>query len=201
MPEDVIPAIGQCPENYFTGNSQIVTGELPALLNQIANAERMRHKETITPSDSQIQPGLGPIPIVFGSVMGLQYDQPATDKAFRTMKIDECFVDNASFHIHWTKSGNGDELGSTVRWRVRYTIFDGEDEIALVTPTELLLNDTYEDDGTTTRITYRTADIPAPGLIAGYYIGACGDIDTAGTNLSDPVLLSADLIYNERINR
>jgi hypothetical protein len=37
-PRDPLPQLGQVPDPYFTGGSRITSGELPALLNQLAQA-------------------------------------------------------------------------------------------------------------------------------------------------------------------
>lgn len=168
-----------------------------------ASTEETRtfHKPTITPSEAEVAPGAGPSPVVFGTVMGLDFDNP-TDKAYRVLKIDTNFVGNASFHVHWTKSGDANESGNTVRWRLSYTVFNGNsDEVALVAPTIITFDDTYDDSGTTSRIIHRSPNIDATGFQAGYYVGLCLDYDNANTTLaSTPVAISADLLWEGTVN-
>ncbi len=171
----------------------------------VAFATRTVHKPTVTPSDAQIQVGLGPVPVVYGSTMGLEYDN-ASDAAYRVMKIDYSFTGDgsgadASFHVHWTKAGNADESTKVVRWRISYTVFDGADDDINVSPTVLDLDDTYDDAGTTTRIVHRTANVAAPGFVAGQYLGVKLEYVAANTTLvSNPVVVSCDLLYTNTIN-
>lgn len=165
---------------------------------------RVFHKPTVTPDGAVSAPGQGPQPIVFGTVMGLDFDTP-TDVAYRIMKMDSNMVAQSnpsvtaltSFHVHWTKSGDGDESGNTVRWRLSYTVFDGEsEEVALATPTVVEWDDTYVDAGTTTRIIYRTGNVEVTDLTPGYYIGVALEYVPANTTLlSTPVVISADLLW------
>lgn len=179
------------------------TDSLESSITSLEGATRIFHKPTVTPSDALPQPGQGPQPIVFGTVMGLEYDN-ANDRAFRILKIDDNFVnDNATFHVHWTKSGDIDESGNGVRWRLSYTVFDGaSDEVALVTPTVIEWADTYIDSGTTSRIIYRTPDIAATGFVAGYYLGLVLEyVDSETTLTSNPVVVSADLLWEGTVNQ
>jgi hypothetical protein len=165
----------------------------------------MIHKAAASPSDASSQPGQGPQLIVFGTVMGLDYDNP-TDAAYRIMKIDKTFVGDgsgadASFHVHWTKSGDADESGNTIRWRLSYTLFDGSSDDIVVAPTVVDFDDTYVDAGTTSKIVYRTPSVPATGLVPNYYMGIKLEYVPANTTLtSTPVCVSCDLLFRNRIN-
>jgi len=132
-----------------------------------------------------------------GSIIGLEFDNPATDVSYRVMKIDNNFIGLPSFHVHWTKSGNGDESGNNIQLRLEYTVFNGNsDEVALVSPSVIEWTDTYEDSGTTSRIVYRTPNIAAEGFIANYYVGLALSVVPGGTTLtSNGVVVSADLIF------
>jgi hypothetical protein len=171
----------------------------------VAFATRTIHKPTVTPSDAQVQVGLGPVPVVYGSTMGLQYNDPS-DAAFRVLKIDYSFTGDgtgtdASFHVHWTKASDADESGNVVRWRLSYTVFDGIGDDINVAPTVLDMDDTYIDAGTTTRTVYRTANVAAPGFIKGQYLGIKLEYVSGDTTLvSDPVVVSCDLLYTNTIN-
>lgn len=169
----------------------------------LANTSDTRtfHKPTITPSDSEVQPGQGPAPIVFGSTMGLHFDN-TTDKAYRIIKVPSNYTGPATFHIHWTKSGDADESGNVIEWRINYTLFNGSSQDINTTPTVVTLTDTYEDNGTTSRIVYRTANSTEIPLIANYYLGIQLDYVAGNTTLiSTPVAISADLLWEGYINQ
>lgn len=171
------------------------------------------HKPTITPAEAEPAPGLGPVPVVLGnSVIGLHFDN-TTDRAYRLMKIDTTFVvggdgpagdgSNASFHIHWTKAVDTDQSGATVRWRLTYTIFDGNSDEITAGGTQGFIewDDTYDDAGTTTRIVYRTGNEPVAGFVPGYYVGMCLEYIPASTTLvGGPVVISTDLLFRNLIN-
>lgn len=159
------------------------------------------HEPVITPVGSEPRPGRGPSIELIGTVLGLEYDN-ANDEAYRDLKIPDTYVGDAAFHVHWTKAGNANEQGNSIRWRLRYTVYNGStDNVALVTPTELIWDDVYEDSGTTTRIVHRTNDLEAPGFIAGYYVGAVLDyIDEETTLSSNPIAISVDFTWTGRIN-
>lgn len=185
-----------------------VSGTIKTNGSIVANQDQTKtiHKPTITPDNSQTAPGLGPQPIAFGSVMGLEFDNPATDSAYRIMKIDDTFSgdgsgNNASFHIHWTKSGDVNENGNTVRWKLSYTVFNGTSDDVNATPTELIFDDTYEDSGTTSKIVHRTTNITASGFIPNYYLGVKIETMVTGSTLSsNAVLISCDLLFSNYIN-
>lgn len=159
------------------------------------------HKPTITPTDSKVQPGQGPIPIVFGSTVGLHFDN-TTDKAYRFLKIPNNYVGPATFHIHWTKSGDVNELDNVVEWKLSYTVFDGKTQDVNITPSEVTLTDTYTDNGTTSRIIHRTANSVEIPLVNNYYLGLQIEYVPGNTTLvSDPVLISADLLWVGYVNQ
>lgn len=138
--------------------------------------ERGYHQPTITPNSGSNAPGQQPALELIGSILVANYTLN-TDTAYRLFKIPSSYVDNAAFHIHWTKEagagGDGDQSFNSVRWRISYIVFPGSGADVNVAPTVLDLDDTYEDDGTTTRVMYRTADAPASGFIPNYYVGVC----------------------------
>lgn len=174
-------------------------------LIELENTTRLTHKPTVTPAESTSAPGQGPTPILLGTVLGLHYDN-TTDASYRIFKIPSTFVGDASFHIHWTKSANAAETGNTVRWRISYTVFQGNNaEIANgVSPTVLTVDDTYDDSGSdTSRIVYRTPNIVVTDFVPAYYVGLCVDYVSGSTTLStsNPVLISADLLLREYINQ
>jgi len=165
------------------------------------NATRRIHKPTITAELSSGSPGQVPDPIVFGSTIGLEFGG-ASDAAYRIFKISAAYVSDATAHVHWTKSADGDESGNTVDWRIQYTVFDGlSQDIGLVTPSEVTISDTYVDASTdATRIVYRTDLAPLSGFVPDYYVGI--RIDTPSNTLaSNPVLISVDVGEVELINR
>lgn len=172
----------------------------------IADTIKTIHKPTITPANSKSAPGQGPQPIVYGSTIGLEFDTPATDNAYRIMKIDGTFAgdgsgSDASFHVHWTKGTDVNESGNTVVWRLEYTVFDGSSNDINIAPTVIQFTDTYDDTGTTTRIVNRTSNISATGLIPLYYMGVGLSVVTGGTTITNPVLISCDLLFKNYVNQ
>jgi hypothetical protein len=177
----------------------------------LKDTARVFHKPTLTPDVGAAGSGTSPTAINFGSVVGLNYNN-AADLAYRVLKIPNnlvvagnppAVVPRADFHIHWTKSADTDMSGATIRWQLRYTVFNGiSDEIALVGSTLVEWDDTYDDAGTTTRIVHRTAnsaDVSAD-LIPGNYIGVSVGFDTGNTTLANPVVISADLLWKGWLN-
>lgn len=196
----VVPRLGEIPARYFAGGANCTTGELREMLNAHALATRIIHKPTATVHDAEVAPGFGPTPVVLDTVvLGLKFDL-VTDVAYRILKIPNNFEGSPTFHVHWTKSSDADESGKTIRWRIRYTVFDGIDDEVSGSPTEAVLDDTYEDSGTTTRVVYRTADVEATGFQANYYCGIALDYVAAQTTLASPVVVSADLLMSAYIN-
>lgn len=126
-----------------------------------------------------------------------------TDGAWQQFKIPDNFVDEPAFHVHWSKSTNAVNSGRNVRWRMSYTIFDGSSEDGAVAPTVTEVEDTYEDGGTTSRIVYRTADVPLSGFVAGYYMAVeIQAVTPTGTALTgEPGLFALDLTFNQFINQ
>lgn len=197
------PPLGQIPPKYFSGGSHLADGELAALLNEAARADTTRifHEPIVTASRATSAPGQGPSPIVLGTLIGLEFSG-ALDAAYRMIRIDAAHDEVLStFHVHWSKSTNVDESGKTIRWRITYVVFDGIAQDVIVSPTVALLDDTYDDNGTTSRIVYRTPAINTVGFTPGYYLGLCIDIDPAGTTLvGNPVLAAVDLRLSLAIN-
>lgn len=170
------------------------------------------HQSIVSPANGTASPGQNPTPIVFGSVLGLQYDTINRDQ-FVEFKIPRYYADGkraqgssipaASFHIHWTKSANASEAGNTVTWQIDYTVFPGNaGRIDQITDT-LQVTDTYEDasvDGT--RYAYRTANLDASAnFVAGYYVGLKVSYVATTFVTSDPVLISCDAIIAQYANR
>jgi hypothetical protein len=172
----------------------------------ILTATSTYHEPTIVPESGTNAPGQQPDLDLIGSTMVAHFTLN-TDSAYRMFKVPANYVTGASFHVHWTKeegvAGDGDESTNTVLWRISYTVFPGNGADINVAPTVLDLPDTYDDAGTTTRVSQRTADVAAPGFIAGYYVGMCIEAVTpTGTALTcEPALITADLTYTQYINQ
>lgn len=205
MSDYTIPEIGEVPADFFDAAGKFTSGELSGHLNKIGNATALWHAPIVAASESSQSPGQGPTPALVGScIVGLVFDT-STDKAYRLFKIPYNYDSDASFHVHWTKSGNASEQGRTVRWRLSYVIFDGlGDEVSDgIAPTVVTVDDVYEDASTnTSRIVYSTAWVDAAGFVPGMYVGLLIDYVDASTNLvGDPVLVSADLVMRLSINK
>lgn len=168
-------------------------------------ATRTYHLPTIVPEAGVNAPGQQPDLGLIGSIMVAEFTLN-TDSAYRLFKIPSSYVSDAAFHVHWTKeSGAGgdiDDSFNAARWRISYIVFPGNAADVNVAPTVLEESSTYLDSGTTTRIVYRTSDIPAAGFVAGYYVGVCIESVTSESNLGcEAALVSMDLTFTEYINQ
>lgn len=124
--------------------------------------------------------------------------------AFKDVKFPVYYQGNASFHIHWTKSGTVNESGRFVRWRLQYTIFNGFSEDIDIPPTVVEVESEYLDSGTTSNILYRTPDLPIVGAAAGKYLAVriLAITPVGGPALiDDPALWSLDVTWDEFINQ
>jgi hypothetical protein len=170
----------------------------------LESATRLYHEQTVTPGSGQNAPGQQPDLGLIGSLVVAEFTLN-TDSAYRIFKIPSSFVDNAAFHVHWTKesgaAGDTDQSFNAARWRLSYTVFPGNGADVNVAPTVIEESSTYIDAGTTSRIVYRTANMPAAGFIAGYYIGICVESITSESDLTcEAALVSVDLTFNQLIN-
>ena len=140
-------------------------------------------------------------PVAIGPFLGAVFN--IGDIAHRTFKINSRYVGNPSVHLHWTKSTDAVETGRAVRWRVTFLAVDGHNQNALATPGVVEIEDTYDDSGTTSRIIYRTPNLPLTGVVADYYLAIQIErVAPVGTPLSaSPLLISADLRYDMYVNK
>jgi len=183
-----------------------LTPELTEALEKACGAvyelERI-HVPAVTPSAASNSPGKQPtVVLVNASILGLAMTVD-TDDALRLYKLPFSYAGNASFHVHWTKSTNTDDSGKTVRWRISYTVFDGKTEEVTGAPATVEYEDTYVDSGTTTRYVYCTPDILVDGEFeSAHYVGVKIEAisPSAGTPLTDPVVVSLDLVYDQQIH-
>jgi hypothetical protein len=164
-------------------------------------ATRLKHVAVVDAGTLKIAGASAPTLVEHGSMMYMSFDSPG-DRGFRVFKIDYDYVDNASLHIHWTKSDDVDRSGTFCRWRVDYSVYNGKDEeVNGLTFTETLDLE-YLDSGTTTRYIYRSPNLTLSGIQAGYYVAAKITSTTAsGAALVDPGLVSMDFMYLAHINR
>lgn len=175
--------------------AQNVSGSLDSL-----DEPMFTHTPIVTPSVGGTVPALQPTNVVVNALL-LQSYTVNLDAAWRQFKIPLSFVDSASIHVHWSKTGNGNEAGKNVRWKVSYVIFNGENEDGAGTPTVVTFDDTYLDSGTTTRIVYKTPSIDLVGLVPGDYASMKIEaITPAGTPMaSEPGLFALDLVMRQRL--
>lgn len=203
MAEYEIPPLGGIPEDFFAAAGKITTGELPAILNKISNTTRGYHEPTITAALGEKSPGLAPTPVIVGTQVGLQFG--AGEEAFRIFKIPGYYYANPAFHVHWTKGSNTPENGNSVRWRFSYTVWQGDASRIDAGASGYILtaDDTYENAAAdSTRYAYRTNDIPLSGFVPYHYVGVKLDVDFGSTTLvSNPILLSLDLTFDQYINK
>lgn len=166
-------------------------------------ATRKYHEPTITPNfGTNIPlPFFAPNLEVYGSTLVAEMTVNS-DAMYRVFKIPSNYLENASFHVHWTKSSDAVEDGNEVRWQLEYQVWKGQDTDLAGATTVVTIDDTYDDGGTTTRVVQRTVDIEVSGFVPGYYVGVCVmAITPAGTPISsEPALVSVDLTYTELVN-
>lgn len=160
------------------------------------------HEPVIGASKSTSSPGQGPAIVIIGSCVPLLSFTLDTDDAYRQFKVPNTYLGTPTVHVHWTKTGNADESGKTVKWKITALCFDGDGGLASSGATSVEYEDTYEDSGTTTRIMYRTPNLALPTLTVGWYVGLKIEAVTpAGTPMaSEPGLFSVDLMYTEYMN-
>lgn len=181
---------------------------LPAVVAN-ATATGFYHEPTITPELGANPPGHQASLGIIGTTIVIDFTVNS-DSVYRIFKIPTSYSGNAAFHVHWTKEsgggGNGNHNGQNVRWRISYTVFESSttanDDIN-VAPSAILLDDTYTDAGTTTRLAMRTASVAATGFVAGYYLGIMIEAITpaAPALTCSPALISADLTFDQYINQ
>ena len=112
-----------------------------------------------------------------------------------SFKIDNDFIGSPSFHVHWTKGDDTNQSGNTVRWQIDYHVFNGRDQdISNGSITTLIVDDTYDDAGSTTRVVHRTQNIDASNFTAGYYVGLAIKVVPGSTTVVNPTLITVDLI-------
>lgn len=167
----------------------------------LENNIRTIHAPIVFASAYTPTPGFGPVPLVIGNTMTLNFDDPLNDVAFRMFKIPTNFLGNASFHIHWTKSSGTAEPGNpSVQWQINYSIYDGNSESIFSGSNNVDVGDTYNDPAAASRVVYRTEDIPINDLTAGYYVGVNVRVLTNNMAVSTPVLVSLDIIWDQTIH-
>lgn len=166
------------------------------------------HEPTVTPDAGTNSPGQQPTINTIGTTIVAEFT-PDSQKAYRVFKIPSNFVEDAAFHVHWTKEvtnpvGNTNQGGLDVQWRISYTVFPGAlVDLAAGSTGVLDITDTYIDSSAdSSRIIYRTADTPAAGFVANYYVGVCVEVVSGGTTMTaEAALISVDLTFTQFINK
>lgn len=178
--------------------------DVNAALLSIENEIGSYHAPIVTASFHSALPGTVPTPEAVNALLYLTFS--SGDAAFRQFKIPDSYVSTPAFHIHWTKSGNANEFGKAVRWRVSYVVFPStsvQAGMGSATPTVVDVEDTYDDSGTTSRLVFSTPSVPLIGFVKGAYMSIKVERTTPlGTPLSsNPGLFSLDLTYQQYINK
>lgn len=168
----------------------------------LQNATRTFHEKLITPdSEGDNPPGTVPIGVTMVSLFTIN-----TDDQYSLFHVPSNYVQDAAFHVLWTKEagvgGDGDQSGNNVRWRVSYTVLPGEGSDLNTAPTVIEIDDSYIDNGTTTRIMYKTASIGAAGFTAGDYLAVkIESVTVEGALSCEAALVSLDLTFLGTINQ
>lgn len=195
------PLLSELSDGHFSGGGKLATGELAKMLREHGARVRPYHVAIVSPSSFKAPAAKEPTPLEYNAALLLGFTLN-TDVAYRQFKIPAHYSDTPTVHIHWTKTGDANEQGKTVRWRVSYRVFDGATQDVNVAPTTVDVDDTYDDAGTTTRIIHRTANVALVGFVANQYVAMKVEAVTPGgvALASEPGLFSLDLVYNEKIN-
>lgn len=139
-------------------------------------------------------------------------DSPRTDPVFVRFKVPNDYVqDTAKVHVHWTKNDDENREGYFVKWRIRWSAYNGTTEEATGASSPYSGTETIEDvvnnDQTTGRIVQRAPDGPSNDLQlgsfpAGYYISLRidGQSPSKSPELADVGLVSVDLTYDSYLN-
>lgn len=168
------------------------------------NATRVIHEPCVYAGGGFIAPGQNPVPTAYGALITAVFTvDDLTERGYRVVKIPSNYVSSASFHVHWTKSGNVSEQNRNVRWRVGYVIYDGKTQVADATTNFIDFEQTYLASDTTNRVVYRTVDTYITGFQPGYYCSMyIQAISPTGSALiNSPALVGLDLLYRGYINQ
>lgn len=173
-----------------------------ARARSIDGKTRPFHASIVTPSTFKSPGTREPTPLEDDAAMYLSF-VIGNDAAFRQYKIPAQYAGNAALHVHWTKSGTANEASKVAKWRLSYLAFPGNGGNPGATPQVVEHEGTYLDSGTTTRVIYRTPNLPLTGIVADWYLALRIEAVTpSGVAMaSAPALWSADLTFDELINR
>jgi hypothetical protein len=177
--------------------SSALAGETALVHKAIVEAGTVQHGAGANTPDVQTKEALA----------YLVFNHP-DDAAYRLFKIDRDFVDQPSLHMHWTKSADASEDGNTARFQIEYLAFEssptGEGNGA-GTPNIVDTGDMAYDitDANDDRYVFRSVNMPLVGIVAGYYLAVriTSLVPGSGTPVTNPALVSLDLIYNATINQ
>lgn len=201
---DINPALLAIQDEVDAINVEI--GDIQDQIDNLAPEDQVdfAHAPILTPSFHNGLPGNTPTPAAKVNLVYLVFGN--NNLAYQQLRVPVTYVSTPAFHIHWTKSGDGNESGKAVRWRVSYVVFPSNDLVAgdgTIAPTVAEVEDTYDDNGTTTRKVYKTASVPMVGIVAGQYISlAIQAVTPSGSPLSsDPGLFSLDFTYLKYVNK
>lgn len=199
-----IPAISHLvrPGGGLSGELWDLRKDVGEAFAGVENHVRRYHVPLVTPTTVKSGPGKEPTTVVVSTLVLAAFTL-GVDDGYRQFKIPHTYVGSPSIHIHWSKTGDANEQTKTVRWRVTYSVFDGETEEATGITGQVDLDGTYLNSGTTTRIVYETADAALTGFVAGHYCSMKVEAVTPGgvAMVSEPGLFALDLEYNEYINK
>jgi hypothetical protein len=176
----------------------------PTQIDGLVHASRLEHQTVVDAATAEFGEFGGvtsPTLKESGPLLSLSFTA-STDAAFRVFKIRYDYLSDPSFHLHWTKPDDVDRSGTFAKWCVEYSVFNGSSEDAALTTTIVDSGDVeYLDSGTTTRVIYRTSNIPLTGFAPGKYVAIkVQSLSPTGSALPGPCLVSMDLIYRANIN-
>jgi hypothetical protein len=167
----------------------------------LESATHIIHQDVASASTLKLTGANAPALTEHGSLLYLSFDH-AVDRCFRMFRISHDYIGSPSLHIHWTKSDDVDRSATFAKWRIDYSVFNGHNEEVnggtFVETTDL----EYLDSGTTTRVIYRSENMPLVGVSPNDYVSIkVSKVTPTGAELVDPGLVSVDLIYESYVNR
>ena len=158
-----------------------------------------RHK-FISADELSRPPDSPPIVDIFGITQALIFTVD-TDKAFYKLYIPDDWYPETDIRLSvlWTRSSSGtDDSGKTVRWQIKYHVFNLGDNVVSSGKT-LYLDDVYESSSTTDQIVYITpegtipsTEINRPGILSFELMAVTPPM---GLALSKPACLGLRIDY------
>jgi hypothetical protein len=198
-----MPKITQLP----TASSVATTDLVPVVVGSVtqqatvgqvrgATVTETVHFPLVTPSDADSASTFN----ADGALLTQEFEV-GLDATWSRFRVPAGYQSGGTMHFHWTKSGDANESGKFVKWQLSYLVFDGAAEDGAAAPTVVAVEDSYDDNGTTTRIVYQSSDVTISGLVAGKYVAVKIEAVAPAANpmASNPALFAADIVWTQKV--